>query len=161
MSHRRLFPAHCRDDNRAAANAQSLLAFTAVHHMARRSPHEAHRHSAMMLRQLRVIFSGIGHHWKTKLVCHAATGAWIAFFYYAPQRWPFLPARSAPTLAIDLMVPFQPAWAVVYQSVFIVHTLALWLPRRCAAVKHYALSIALAFACGAAIFWLWPTLGPP
>lgn len=114
----------------------------------------------MIFRDLRLLISGVGQHAVTKLACHAGVGAWIALFYYAPQRWPIFPAQPAPTLALDQWVPFQPAWALVYQSVFIVHTLAFWLPRDAAAVKRYSRNVAAVFACGALFFWLAPTISP-
>lgn len=114
----------------------------------------------MIVRQLREIFCGVGKHATTKLAWHAAVGAWIAFFYYAPQHWPLFPAQPAPAVALEHVIPFQPAWALVYQSVFIVHTLAFWLPRSREAVKRYAQSLAIAFTCGAVVFWLYPTASP-
>lgn len=114
----------------------------------------------MIFRETRILFASIGRHAGSKLACHAAVGAWIALFYYGPQLWPLFPARPAPELAIDQWVHFQPAWALVYQSVFIVHTLALWLPQNPKAVKLYARNVAAVFACGAVVFWLYPTLSP-
>jgi membrane-associated phospholipid phosphatase len=114
----------------------------------------------MIFRQVRTIFSGLGEHAGTKLACHAAVGGWIALIYYGPQVWPLFDAVPAPVLPMDRWIPFQPAWALVYQSVFIVHTFALWLPRDREAVKCYALKLAGVFACGAVVFWLYPTLSP-
>ena len=114
----------------------------------------------MIFRDLRKLISSVGQHAGTKLACHAGVGAWITIFYYGPQRWPLYPARPAPMLAVDGWVPFQPEWALVYQSVFIVHTLAFWLPRDPEAVKRYARSVAAVFVCGAVVFWLYPTISP-
>jgi len=114
----------------------------------------------MMFRQAHILLSGIGQHAGTKLACHAGVSAWIALFYYTPQVWPLLAARPAPVLGIDQWIPFQPAWALAYQSVFIVHTLALWLPRDPEMVKRYTRNVAAVFACGAVVFWLYPTLSP-
>ena len=114
----------------------------------------------MIFREVRILFSSVGLHARTKLACQAAVGAWIVLFYCGPQLWPLFPAWPAPMLAVDRWVPFQPAWALVYQSVFIVHTLAFWLPRDRDAVKTYARNVAAAYACGAVVFWLYPTLSP-
>lgn len=114
----------------------------------------------MITRQARILVSSVTKHAGIKLACHAALGGWIAFFYYGPQLWPLFDARSAPVLSVDGWIPFQPAWAVMYQSVFIVHTLALWLPRDPERVKHYARNVAFAFACAAGVFWFYPTLSP-
>lgn len=114
----------------------------------------------MIFRETRILFSSVGRHWRTKLACHAAVGAWIALFYYGPQVWPLFATRPAPMLAWDDWIPFQPAWALVYQSVFIVHTLALWVPGNREAVMRYAFKLAAVFACGAVVFWLYPTLSP-
>jgi membrane-associated phospholipid phosphatase len=114
----------------------------------------------MISPEVRGVFSSVGQHAGTKLACHAAVGAWIALVYYGPQVWPLFPAQPAPELPLDHWVPFQPAWALVYQSIFIVHTLALWLPREAEAVQRYARNLAAVFACGAVVFWLYPTLSP-
>ena len=112
------------------------------------------------MNSFRRVTAGICTHSGTKLACHAGLGAWITVFYYGPQRWPLLPAHPAPMLAFERNIPFQPAWAIVYQSVFIAHTLALWLPADPRAVKRYSKLLAAAFACGAIVFWSYPTLSP-
>ena len=114
----------------------------------------------MILREMRTLVSGVGQSAGTKLACQAAVGAWIVVFYCGPQHWPLFPALPAPVLGLDQCVPFQPAWALVYQSVFIVHTLALWLPQDRNAVKSYARNLAAVYAFGAVVFWLYPTLSP-
>jgi membrane-associated phospholipid phosphatase len=114
----------------------------------------------MILREIRILFSSVGQSAGTKLACHAAVGASIVVFYCGPQYWPLFPAVPAPVLGIDQRIPFQPAWALVYQSVFIVYTLAFWLPRDIDAVKRYARNLAAVYAFGAVIFWLYPTLSP-
>lgn len=114
----------------------------------------------MILREIRILFSSVRAHAGRKLACHAAVGAAILVFYCGPQRWPLFPALPAPTLGIDQWVPFQPAWALIYQSVFIVYTLAFWLPRDIDAVKRYARNLIAVYVVGAVIFWLYPTLSP-
>lgn len=114
----------------------------------------------MILSEIRTLFSSVGHRAGTKLACQAAVGAWIVVFYCGPQYLPLFPALPAPLLRVDQWVPFQPAWALVYQSVFIVHTLAFWLPRDRNAVKNYARNVAAVYAFGAVVFWLYPTVSP-
>jgi hypothetical protein len=113
-----------------------------------------------MTNQLRKIFGGTRRFAGTKLSCNLALSPWIAFFYYGPQHWIFRAAHQAPTLAIDRWIPFQPGWTLVYQSVFILVPLALWLPANRQAAKNYAFALGAAFGCGAIVFWLYPTLSP-
>lgn len=108
----------------------------------------------------KVMFSGIRTHPLLKLVCLAGLGAWIGLWYYAPQRWPLFEARPAPTLWFDEWVPFQPMWALIYQSVFITHTLAIWLPGDARAVRRYTGILAAVYALAAFAFWFYPTLSP-
>ncbi len=54
-------------------------------------------------------------------------------------------------------LPFMPAWAIVYQSVFLLHTAAFWIGNDMVRVRDYGISIALVFLAGAVIFWLAPT----
>lgn len=114
----------------------------------------------MMFHQLRLIFAGVRQNAGTKLLCYLGLGGWMALFYYAPQLWPLFPAQPAPALAVDEWIPFQPQWAVAYQSVFLVHTLALWLPQDRRVVKAYAQTLAAAYALSAIVFWFYPTLSP-
>jgi len=114
----------------------------------------------MIFHPLRTIFGSVGRHAATKLACHAAVGAWIAVLYYGPQIWPLFPPRPAPALPMDDWIPYQPMWALIYQTILLVHTLALWLPQDAEVVKSYARNVAIVFGCGAVIFWLCPTVSP-
>ncbi len=111
--------------------------------------------------QPRSLFRDLTAHAGLKLACHAGLGAWIALFYFAPQGWPLFAPHPAPTLPWEeAAVPFRPGWALQYQSVFLVHSLALWLPSDARAIRRYVLLIAAAYAVSAAVFWLYPTLSP-
>ena len=106
------------------------------------------------------MFSGISKHPLLKLACLAGLGLWIGLWYYAPQLWPLFEARPAPTLWFDEWVPFQPTWALIYQSVFITHTLAIWLPADPRIVRRYTAILAAVYSLAAAVFWFYPTVSP-
>jgi hypothetical protein len=63
-------------------------------------------------------------------------------------------------LWFDEWVPFHPTWALVYQSVFITHTLAIWLPKDAWAVRRYTGVLAAVYASAAVVFWFYPTVSP-
>jgi hypothetical protein len=112
------------------------------------------------MKSLHHILRDFRAHAGLKLGCLAGLSAWIALFYFAPQGWPLFPARPAPTLPWEEVVPFSPGWALVYQSVFVVHALAIWLPGNAGVVRRYTLLAAAAYALSAVVFWLYPTLSP-
>ena len=106
------------------------------------------------------MFSGLGKHPVLKFLCLAGLGLWIALWYYPPQQWPLFEARPAPALWFDEWVPFQPGWALIYQSVFLTHLAAVWLPSDRGAVWRYTLVLGAVYTAAAFVFWFYPTLSP-
>jgi hypothetical protein len=106
------------------------------------------------------MFSGVGKHPVLKLLCLAGLGLWIALWYYPPQQWPLFEARPAPALWFDDWVPFQPGWALIYQSVFFTHLAAIWLPGDHRAVRRYTFVLGAVYTVAAFVFWFYPTLSP-
>ncbi len=104
--------------------------------------------------------AGAQAHLWLKLLCNAGLGAWIGVFYFSPQRWPLFDAHAAPTLRLDEWVPFNPGWALIYQSVFVANTVAIWLAGQTRLVWRYTLVTAATYAASAVVFWLYPTLSP-
>lgn len=88
-----------------------------------------------------------------KLGLHAGVSLWIMLCYFPPQIWPV----HEPHVLASNGLPFHPWWAVVYQSIFLLHTAAIWCVRDAHASWNYVRELGLAFAAGAAVFWLWPT----
>ena len=95
----------------------------------------------------------LGTHAGSKLALHAGVSLWIFLCYYPPQTFS---VREPHVLAADLL-PFQPWWAVVYQSVLLLHTAAIWCTRDARLSWLYVREVGLAFVAGAAVFWVWPT----
>ncbi len=89
----------------------------------------------------------------SKLKLHVGISLWIMLCYYPPQHFPL---REPVLLKPDLL-PFLPSWAVIYQSVFLLHTYAIWGAKNARAAWQYVRELAAAFAIGAVFFWLWPT----
>ncbi len=57
----------------------------------------------------------------------------------------------------ESLVPFMPTWALIYQSVFLLHTAAFWGDDDIPSMRRYGFAISLSFAVGALCFWFWPT----
>lgn len=106
------------------------------------------------------MFSGLGKHLVLKFACLAGLGLWISLWYYPPQQWPLFEARPAPALWLDHWVPFAPGWALVYQSVFLTHLAAIWLPTEPHAVRRYTIVLGVVYSVAAFAFWFYPTLSP-
>jgi PAP2 superfamily len=103
------------------------------------------------------LWDGIRAHALQKLLWHTGVGAWIALCYYPPQCTPWRSAILLEPAFGESLVPFMPEWALVYQSVFLLHTAAFWANNDLRRVRRYGFSIALSFAVGALCFWVWPT----
>ncbi|MCX6855585.1 MAG: phosphatase PAP2 family protein [Verrucomicrobia bacterium] len=73
--------------------------------------------------------------------------------YFPPQVWPV----REPTAMASSFLPFYPGWSVIYQSVFLLHTAAIWCVPSARASLHYVREVSLAFAMAAVVFWIWPT----
>ena len=112
------------------------------------------------VKSLALIFRSASQHAGLKLACLLGLALWMMAFYFSPQTWPVLAAIPAPALAIDEWVPFGAHWALFYQSVFIVHTLAMWLPAKAETVRAYTRDVAIAYAVASVIFWVYPTVSP-
>jgi hypothetical protein len=89
----------------------------------------------------------------SKLKLHVSISLWIMLCYYPPQHFPL---REPVLLKPDLL-PFLPDWAVIYQSVILLHTYAIWGAENARTAWKYVRELAVAFAVGAVFFWLWPT----
>lgn len=88
-----------------------------------------------------------------KLALHLGVSLWIILCYYPPQVWPV----REPILLSSTRLPFYPEWSIVYQSVFLLHTAAIWCSPDALRAWSYVRAISLAFAIGAVCFWLLPT----
>ena len=95
------------------------------------------------------------HPWE-KLAWHAALGIWMGLCYYPPQVWPLFSAGEVPLLLLEPQVPFSPVWVLVYQSVFLLHTAAIWLPVQVSRTRSYCLVVGISFLVGAGFFWFLP-----
>lgn len=93
----------------------------------------------------------------TRLLWLLGVGLWMGLCYFPPQLWPLRPASPPPAMAWEMAVPFMPSWAVVYQSVFLLHCAAFWVGDDMAAIRRYGRSVCAAFTTGAFVFWMWPT----
>ena len=77
--------------------------------------------------------------------------------YFPPQWWPWREPALPPAWFGEEAIPFMPGWALVYQSVFLLHAAAMLLGGGMGLARRYALAVAGAYALAAVCFWCWPT----
>jgi len=89
-------------------------------------------------------------------------GLVVAFFvpYFALQHFPLRPPRTLPTASLDELVPFQPAWVVVYQSLYVLMPAVAWLADSADTLRRYARGFVALSAAGFVVFLAFPVMGP-
>jgi len=80
--------------------------------------------------------------------------------YFALQRFPLRPPRTLPLSGLDTWVPFQPGWAVVYQSLYVLMPAVAWLADSAESLRRYARGFLSLAAAGFAVFLAFPVAGP-
>lgn len=96
--------------------------------------------------------------WKARL----AAGLLVLFAvpYFLLQRFPFLSARVFPPTALDRAVPFDPAWAWGYVSLYPLLVLVPWLLPDRASLTRFARAFVLLTLFCFVCFLLFPVAGP-
>ncbi len=80
---------------------------------------------------------------------------WIGYFLL--EHFPARPVTRMPELAIDSLIPFQPAAALIYLSQFVTMPLAIWLMTSRRQLWICCRALALLIGASFAVFYLWPT----
>jgi hypothetical protein len=80
--------------------------------------------------------------------------------YFLLQRFPVRPARTLPLGVLDGLVPFQPGWVFVYQSLYLLMPASAWLADSATALVRYARGFVALSAAGFLVFLLFPVAGP-
>ncbi len=86
-------------------------------------------------------------HARLKLALTFGLTAFFCVPYFALQRLP-VEARTLPLTAVDVAVPFQPAWTAVYQSLYLLMPAAAFGADSADALRRYARGfVALCLVC--------------
>ena len=80
--------------------------------------------------------------------------------YLVTQRVIVFPPRTVPTILIDRVIPFNPAWVWGYVSLYLLTPIAPLLTDDRADLWRYTRGLMLCFAVGCACFVLFPVAGP-
>ena len=80
--------------------------------------------------------------------------------YFAIQRFPLREPRTLPATALDLLVPFEPAWIAVYQSLYLLMPAVTWLSDSAESLWRYARGFLALSAAGFVVFLAFPVAGP-
>ncbi|HSC28755.1 MAG TPA: phosphatase PAP2 family protein [Vicinamibacterales bacterium] len=108
----------------------------------------------------RGIWRALTAEWRLKLALSAGLTIFFCVPYFTLQRVSIVPAARLPLGAIDLAVPFVPAWVWVYQSIYLLLTVVPWLLDSAGALHRYGRGFVLQSAVGFAFFLLLPVEGP-
>lgn len=95
--------------------------------------------------------------WRLKLAVGLAILVYYLVGYFGLNRWPFPEYHDVPQVPFFDELPLLPWTIVVYNSVFIVAILGIWLLPGDGRAKRYCLAAILAYSINYAIFALWPT----
>jgi len=76
------------------------------------------------------------------------------------ELFPLRPPRTLPLSGLDRLVPFQPAWTAVYQSLYLLMPGVPWLAGSADNLKRYARGFLALSAAGFAVFLFFPVAGP-
>jgi hypothetical protein len=99
-------------------------------------------------------------HARLKLVLTALLMVVFYVPYFLLQRFPLRPPRTLPLGALDALVPFQPQWVIVYQSLYLLMPATAWLADSVASLARYARGFVALSAAGFLVFLLFPVAGP-
>jgi membrane-associated phospholipid phosphatase len=80
--------------------------------------------------------------------------------YFLIQRFPVRPPRTLHPSGLDGLVPFQPAWTAVYQSLYLLMPGVAWLADSAESLLRYARGFVALSAAGFAVFMAFPVVGP-
>jgi membrane-associated phospholipid phosphatase len=104
--------------------------------------------------------SRLAVHARLKLGLTLGLLAAFAIPYFAIQRFPLRPPRTLPQSGLDALVPFQPGWTLVYQSLYLMMPAIAWLADSAESLLRYARGFAALSAAGFAVFLAFPVVCP-
>ena len=104
--------------------------------------------------------AAVGAHWREKTAWSVAVTTLFCVPYFVLQQLGAAHARTLPSTAIDDAIAFDPAWAWVYQSGYLLMAAVPWLIDRRDDLHRYVVDFLCVSAIGFAIFLVLPIAGP-
>ena len=109
---------------------------------------------------LREVASCVGAEWRTKAVWSVLLTLFFCVPYFALQRAIVMPVHTFPLSWVDEAVTFDPRWASVYQSGYLLLSVVPWLLDRPEDLSRYVRGFVRISLVGFAFFVLLPVAGP-
>ena len=97
-------------------------------------------------------------HGIAKLLLTVGLAAWISVPYFVLQRWVLFPVTRMPAFALDRGVPFVPAAAWLYLSLYLLVPLPPLLTSEAAMLRRFAAGIVVIGLTASVAFLLVPTV---
>jgi membrane-associated phospholipid phosphatase len=98
--------------------------------------------------------------WRVKLALLASLPVAFCVPYFALQRFTVAPVRTFSPSWLDRQIAFDPAWTLVYQSLYLLMPLVPWLATTDGELHRYTRGfLALSVACFV-VFLVFPVSGP-
>lgn len=95
--------------------------------------------------------------WKAKLACTFGVLAYYLVGYFVLNRFPFEHYHDVPQVSLLDDLPIIPWTIIVYNSVFVLGALAIWLLPDAKTVKVYFLSVLISYTINYLFFAVYPT----
>ena len=106
------------------------------------------------------IFLRIRSNWGLKL----ALGLWVATgftgIYLLLQRYPLFPITPMKTTAVDRMIPFVPDTVYLYESLWLIMPISLWLIQSKEDLGRYGKCFFMISTISFCVFFFFPTSSP-
>jgi len=87
-------------------------------------------------------------------------GLWLDLLYYGPQWFQIRPAHELSGTSLDYQIPFLPETAWVYQSLFFLLPLALFVQPNKEHIAKFVSGFCLLVLTFSLFFWFYPTALP-
>jgi membrane-associated phospholipid phosphatase len=98
--------------------------------------------------------------WRFKVALSTVLPVLFWTGYLLAQRYPLGVVRPAPSLAVDAWIPFLPAAVYLYESLWLLQSVAPWLMRDRHELWIYCRGLLMILAVALSIFIVWPTASP-
>lgn len=95
--------------------------------------------------------------WRAKALCTAGVLSYYLVGYFTLNRFPFERYHDVPRVPFFDDLPIIPWTILVYNSVFVLGALGIWLLPDVGAVKRYFVAVLFAYTLNYIFFAAWPT----
>jgi membrane-associated phospholipid phosphatase len=98
--------------------------------------------------------------WREKVAWSIVLTLFFCVPYFALQRVAVMPVRTLPATAVDEAIAFDPDWAWVYQSGYLLMSIVPWLIDRRHELHRYVRGFVRISLVGFLFFLFFPVIGP-